>query len=94
MLLLLEQDLVISRALVALFSHETIAAGLAFRGGTALYKLHLRPPELHLPGRFRWSVVTEWVGRIASPAVETRVRRRLEELRRRTRPRSAARTSR
>jgi len=38
-----EQDLVISRALVALFSREAIAAGLAFRGGTALYKLHLRP---------------------------------------------------
>ncbi len=43
-------------------------------------------PELHLPGRFRWSVVTEWVGRIASPAVATRVRRRLEELRARRTP--------
>lgn len=38
-----EQDLVISRALVALFSHEALASALAFRGGTALYKLHLRP---------------------------------------------------
>ncbi len=38
-----EQDLVISRALVALFSRPTIAESLAFRGGTALYKLHLRP---------------------------------------------------
>jgi predicted transcriptional regulator of viral defense system len=43
-------------------------------------------PELHLPGRFRWRVVTEWVGRIASPAVATRVRRRLEELRARRTP--------
>lgn len=38
-----EQDLVISRALVDIFSHPLLAEGLAFRGGTALYKLHLRP---------------------------------------------------
>jgi predicted nucleotidyltransferase component of viral defense system len=38
-----EQDLVISRALVELFARPAIAEGLAFRGGTALYKLHLRP---------------------------------------------------
>ena len=38
-----EQDLVISRALVELFSRPTIAKALAFRGGTALYKLHFRP---------------------------------------------------
>lgn len=38
-----EQDLVIPRALVELFSREPIANALAFRGGTALYKLHLRP---------------------------------------------------
>jgi predicted nucleotidyltransferase component of viral defense system len=38
-----EQDLIISRALVAIFSHPLLAKGLAFRGGTALYKLHLRP---------------------------------------------------
>lgn len=38
-----EQDLVISRALVELFSRPTIANAIAFRGGTALYKLHFRP---------------------------------------------------
>ena len=38
-----EQDLVISRALVELFSRPMIANALAFRGGTALYKLHFRP---------------------------------------------------
>jgi len=38
-----EQDLVISRALVELFSRPTIATALAFRGGTALYKLYFRP---------------------------------------------------
>lgn len=38
-----EQDLVISRAIVELYSHPTIANTLAFRGGAALYKLHFRP---------------------------------------------------
>jgi len=39
-----EQDLVISRALVEIFSHPVLKDALAFRGGTALYKLYLRPP--------------------------------------------------
>ena len=38
-----EQDLVICRALVEIFSRSVVADALAFRGGTALYKLHLRP---------------------------------------------------
>ena len=38
-----EQDLVISRVLVELFSDPYIATSLAFRGGTALYKLFLTP---------------------------------------------------
>lgn len=38
-----EQDLVISRALVELFDAPTIASQVAFRGGTALHKLHLSP---------------------------------------------------
>jgi len=40
---MVEQDLVISRALVELFSQDGIAQHLAFRGGTALYKLALLP---------------------------------------------------
>lgn len=39
-----EQDLVISRALVEIFSLPILRESLAFRGGTALYKLHIRPP--------------------------------------------------
>ncbi|MGB8364798.1 MAG: nucleotidyl transferase AbiEii/AbiGii toxin family protein [Rhizomicrobium sp.] len=39
-----EQDLVISRALVEIFSHPVLKDALAFRGGTALYKLYLTPP--------------------------------------------------
>lgn len=38
-----EQDLIICRALVELFSSELIAKTLAFRGGTALYKLYCNP---------------------------------------------------
>lgn len=38
-----EQDLVISRALVEVYRVPEIAERLAFRGGTALYKLHLHP---------------------------------------------------
>lgn len=38
-----EQDLIISRALVALFSNDFLNENLAFRGGTALHKLYLNP---------------------------------------------------
>ncbi|MCL4552518.1 MAG: nucleotidyl transferase AbiEii/AbiGii toxin family protein [Candidatus Marsarchaeota archaeon] len=40
---MVEQDLVISRALVELFNDDGVARHLAFRGGTALYKLSLIP---------------------------------------------------
>ena len=40
---LVEQDLVICRALVALFNDDFIPSHLAFRGGTALHKLYLSP---------------------------------------------------
>jgi predicted nucleotidyltransferase component of viral defense system len=38
-----EQDLVLSRALVEVFSDPTVTAAFAFRGGTALHKLFFRP---------------------------------------------------
>jgi predicted nucleotidyltransferase component of viral defense system len=38
-----EQDLAICRALVDIFTHPVLSQALAFRGGTALYKLYLRP---------------------------------------------------
>ena len=37
----IEQDLIICRALVSIFSDEFLASQLAFRGGTALHKLYL-----------------------------------------------------
>ncbi len=39
----IEQDLVICRTLVEIFSDEWLASSLAFRGGTALHKIHLSP---------------------------------------------------
>jgi predicted nucleotidyltransferase component of viral defense system len=42
-----EQDLVISRALVEMYGRPLVAEALAFRGGTALYKLHF-----DVPGRY------------------------------------------
>jgi hypothetical protein len=40
----IEQDLVIERALIELFSNKVIRENLAFRGGTALHKIFLKPP--------------------------------------------------
>ena len=40
-----EQDLIISRALVQIFSDRQLAQKLAFRGGTALHKIHLERPH-------------------------------------------------
>ncbi len=40
-----EQDLVLSRALVEMYAHPVVAESLAFRGGTALHKLHFEPPR-------------------------------------------------
>ncbi|MCX6252260.1 MAG: nucleotidyl transferase AbiEii/AbiGii toxin family protein [Bacteroidetes bacterium] len=39
-----EQDLIITRALVAIYNDDFLKGKLAFRGGTALYKLFLIPP--------------------------------------------------
>jgi len=38
-----EQDLIICRALVAIYNNEFLSSRLAFRGGTALHKLYLSP---------------------------------------------------
>ena len=40
---MVEQDLIICKALVCIFSDEFLASQLAFRGGTALHKLFLTP---------------------------------------------------
>jgi len=42
---MVEQDLVISRALIELYNNDFIRQSLAFRGGTALNKLYLNPAQ-------------------------------------------------
>jgi predicted nucleotidyltransferase component of viral defense system len=41
---MVEQDLIISHALVSLYNNPKIKDSLVFRGGTALHKLFVRPP--------------------------------------------------
>ena len=41
----IEQDLIICRALIEIFQDDFLASRLAFRGGTALYKLYFLPPS-------------------------------------------------
>ena len=68
-----EQDLVISRALVEIFRDDELARVLAFRGGTALFKLHVAPPP-------RYSEDIDLVQTLAEPIGPTldRLRRRLD----------------
>jgi predicted nucleotidyltransferase component of viral defense system len=41
---MIEQDLIISRALVDLYNNDLIRKNLVFRGGTALNKIYINPP--------------------------------------------------
>lgn len=41
----IEQDLILSRALVDLYNHDHVRNSLVFRGGTALNKVFLKPPS-------------------------------------------------
>jgi predicted nucleotidyltransferase component of viral defense system len=69
----IEQDLIISRALVELFADPTLAQELRFRGGTALHKLHLPKP-------LRYSEDIDLVRTVAGPIgpVLDRIRQRME----------------
>jgi len=64
-----EQDLVLSRALVELFGRPSVAEQVAFRGGTALHKLYFDPP-----GRYSEDIdlVQISAGAIGSLAEEVR----------------------
>lgn len=61
---MVEQDLVISRALICLYNDPKIKDSLVFRGGTALNKLFLKPPT-------RYSEDIDFVQRTAEPIGET-----------------------
>ncbi len=56
-----EQDLILSRALVELFNHPGVAQTLLLRGGTALFKVHIRRS-------FRYSEDIDLVQAVAEPA--------------------------
>lgn len=59
-----EQDLVLSRAVIEIFRGRGLASCLAWRGGTALYKLYLRPAA-------RYSEDIDLVQTVAAPIGET-----------------------
>lgn len=59
-----EQDLIISRALVDLYNDPHISEALVFRGGTALNKLFLKPPS-------RYSEDIDFVQKNANPIGQT-----------------------
>ena len=40
----IEQDLILSRALIEMYQRPEVAQGVVFRGGTALHKLFFQPP--------------------------------------------------
>lgn len=62
----LEQDLIISRLLIEIFNHPEISQKLAFRGGTALYKLFLSPPARYSEDIDLVQTVAEPIGNILS----------------------------
>jgi predicted nucleotidyltransferase component of viral defense system len=59
-----EQDLIISRALVDLYNEPHISKAMVFRGGTALNKLFLKPPS-------RYSEDIDFVQRNVEPIGQT-----------------------
>jgi predicted nucleotidyltransferase component of viral defense system len=65
----IEQDLVICRSLVEIFSDELLSKNLVFRGGTALHKLFLHPQP-------RYSEDIDLVQKDAGPIKEVIIRLR------------------
>ena len=61
---MVEQDLIISRALVSLYQNQKIKQSLIFRGGTALNKIYLKPSA-------RYSEDLDFVQTTAEPIGET-----------------------
>lgn len=61
-----EQDLILSRLLIELYSNETISENLAFRGGTALHKLFLKTPHRYSEDLDFVQIKSEDIGNILS----------------------------
>lgn len=60
----IEHDLIISRALICLYTNSKVQDSLVFRGGTALNKLYLNPPA-------RYSEDIDFVQKRSEPIGET-----------------------
>jgi len=61
---MVEQDMIISRALIALYNQPKVCSSLAFRGGTALNKLFIKPAA-------RYSEDLDFVQIVGEPIGET-----------------------
>ncbi|OGT38340.1 MAG: hypothetical protein A3F11_05810 [Gammaproteobacteria bacterium RIFCSPHIGHO2_12_FULL_37_14] len=59
-----EQDLIISRALISLYERPKIKNSLVFRGGTALHKLYIKPPARYSEDIDLVQIVSEPIGKI------------------------------
>ena len=59
-----EQDLIISRALLAIYSDGYLATRLAFRGGTALHRIYFSPPARYSEDIDLVQIVEEPIGRV------------------------------
>jgi predicted nucleotidyltransferase component of viral defense system len=66
-----EQDLVLSRALIHIFSQPTLSTRLAFRGGTALHKLFLTPSTRYSEDIDLVQVEAEPIGPVMTALHET-----------------------
>ncbi|MBX9827477.1 MAG: nucleotidyl transferase AbiEii/AbiGii toxin family protein [Xanthobacteraceae bacterium] len=80
-----EQDLLITRCMTAIFNDEFLRANLAMRGGTALHKVHLAPAarysediDLVLVQRRRPAVVRERLVRAIRPIMNSGPRRLID----------------
>ena len=58
-----EQDLIISRALVSLYERTKIKESLVFRGGTALHKLYVKPAASYSEDIDLVQIVSEPIGK-------------------------------
>jgi hypothetical protein len=74
-----EQDLLITRCVAAIFNDEFLRDNLAMRGGTALHKVHLAPAtrysediDLVLLTRWRDSVVKQHLTQVLQPIMNSR----------------------
>ena len=59
-----EHDLIISRALTAIYSDGYLASRLAFRGGTALHRIYFSPPARYSEDIDLVQIVEEPIGRV------------------------------